>query len=62
MKMAATPYEFYQAEKLLQQQLNLALQLIQKSRIESKTVIVGARERKKDDAFCTVYFIRRNFF
>ena len=40
---------------------NLVLQLKLESQITSKTVIVGARDRKKR-AFSSVYFARRNFF
>ena len=36
--------------------------LIEELQIKSKTVIVGVRERKKEDNFCAVYFARRKLF
>ena len=38
----------------------LVLQLIQESQIRSKTVISWSS--RKDGIFCTVYFVRKNFF
>ena len=40
---------------------NLVLQLIQESQIKSKTVMSWS-SRKKKGIFCTVYFVRREFF
>ena len=41
---------------------NLVLQLIKKSQIKSKTVMNWSLRKKKEDIFCTVYFVRRNLF
>ena len=43
-------------------EINLLIQLIEELQIKSKTVIVGVRERKKEDNFCAVYFARRKLF
>ena len=40
----------------------LVLQLIEKSQIKSKTVVSWSLRKKKARIFCTVYFVRRNFF
>ena len=41
---------------------NLVFQLIQESQIKSKTVMSWSSRKKKEDIFCTVYFVRRNSF
>ena len=40
---------------------NLVLQFILESQIKSKTVSWSSR-KKNESIFCTVYFVRRNFF
>ena len=40
----------------------LALQVISQLRIKSNTVMSWSSQKKKEDIFCTVYFVRRNFF
>ena len=40
----------------------LVLQLIQESQIKSKTVMSWSQRKKKEGIFCTVYFVRREFF
>ena len=41
---------------------NLVHQLILKSQIESKTVMSWSSRKKKEGIFCTVYFVRKEFF
>ena len=41
---------------------NLVLQLIKESQIKSKTVMSWISLKKKEDIFCTVYFVWGNFF
>ena len=41
---------------------NLVLQLIQESQIKNKTVMSRSLPKKKEGIFCTIYFIRTNFF
>ena len=41
---------------------NLVPQLIKESQIKSKTVICWSARKKKEDIFCTFYFVRRVFF
>ena len=41
---------------------NLVLQLIKESQIKIKTVMSWSLRKKKEGIFCTVYFVRREFF
>ena len=41
---------------------NLVPQLIKESQIKSKTVMCWSARKKKEDIFCTFYFVRRVFF
>ena len=41
---------------------NLVLQLIEESQIKSKTVMSWSSRKKKEDIFCTIYFVRSKFF
>ena len=41
---------------------SLVFQLIKESQIKSKTVISWSSRKKKEGIFCTVYFVRREFF
>ena len=41
---------------------NLVFQLIQESQIKSKSVMSWSSRKKKEGIFCTVYFVRREFF
>ena len=41
---------------------NLVLQLIEESQFKSKTVMSWSSRKKKEGIFCTVYFVRRDFF
>ena len=41
---------------------NLVVQLIYESQIKSKTVMSWSSRKKKEDIFCTVYFLRRKYF
>ena len=41
---------------------NLVVQLIYESQIKSKTVTSWSSRKKKEGIFCTVYFVRREFF
>ena len=41
---------------------NLVLQFIWESQIKSKTVMSWSSRKKKEDIFCTAYFVQRNFF
>ena len=43
-------------------EMNLVLQLIQESHIKSKIVMSWSLQKKKGAIFCTVYFLRREFF
>ena len=41
---------------------NLVFPLIQESQIKSKTVMILSSRKKKEDIFCTVYFVQRKPF
>ena len=41
---------------------NLVLQLIQESETKSKTVMTWSLQKKKEDIFCTIYFLRFVFY